>query len=148
MSERTMDKLALIRPGPWTGRPSGNRAVHLIVCMLFVAGPDCLNAGERYQGVVAFGPEAMYFHQCSTGNVSWLHPDSREAPGWDRVDGQLREQPRCDMRNAPCEHQRAFVTVAGSIHREGAFGHLGQYDSEITITRVHKVTPYQEQCSL
>lgn len=106
------------------------------------------SAPEEKVGVVGFGPEAMYFRDCSSGERSWLHEDSWDAEGWTLVTEEVQAQPRCDLRSMPCRHQLAYVVAEISLSKPGSYGHLGKYKTEAKVHNVREVHAFNSQCEL
>lgn len=102
--------------------------------MLVVLGAALLAATAKmdgYVGTIVFGPEAMYFLDCASGEKYWLGDGSFDAKGWKEVSGILDAQPLCDLHTMPCSPQKVIIFGRGPRTGPGQFGHLGDYPYEI-----------------
>ena len=105
----------------------------LLIVLSSVASPP---AEDDVLGTLVFGPEAMYFVECGGTEKLWLNGLSLKSPGWEAVNYVLEAQPRCDLDQLPCTPQRVIVMGRARKSQPGNYGHLSEYERDITFVRI------------
>jgi hypothetical protein len=114
------------------------RALIMAALLSAVAGSFACSRAERgrLRGYVRRGPEEVTFHPCGSREGWWISVNRPH--GWLTVEHVLASQPGCNLMNAGnCVPQEAFIEGDGQVTAPGHYGHMGMYQREVRLSRIH-----------
>jgi hypothetical protein len=95
-----------------------------LLAALSLAACGGTQASDTHRGYFSYGFETSAFHPCNSDEAWWVTGEGTAA---------LIEQ---YGQVAPADYEPVYAEVRGQVSEPGAYGHLGAYQRELTVTEV------------